>query len=118
MFTDSAYAIAIDKADAMEAVIKKCAGCTVLSIEDTPLADVANRMPQLTTSLLQRFGDKWTYSLAINDLYYDFMGPSLSAAGKAGDGAPQQHLGRRRQRNRPTSASAPASTRRPPCPSR
>ncbi len=46
-------------------------------------------MPQLTTSLLQKFGDKWTHSLAINDLYFDFMGPSLAAAGKNGDGAPK-----------------------------
>ena len=52
------------------------------------MTEASSRMPQLTTSLLQRYGDKWTYSLAINDLYYDFMGPSLASAGKAGDGAP------------------------------
>ena len=93
IFTDSAYAIAIKKSDAMAAAIKKCAGCEVLSVEDTPLADVANRMPQLTTSLIQRYGDKWTYSLGINDLYYDFMGPSLGAAGKAPEGPPQNISG-------------------------
>lgn len=89
IFTDSQYAIALYKAKAMEAVIKKCGGCTVLSFEDSPLSETSTRMPQLTTSLLQRFGDKWTYSLAINDLYYDFMGPSLAAAGKKGDGSPK-----------------------------
>lgn len=88
VFADSAYAIAIAKGRAMEAVIKKCSGCEVVSFQDTPLADTANRVPQLTTSLLAKFGDKWTYSLAINDLYYDFMAPSLTAAGKTGDGAP------------------------------
>ncbi len=93
IFTDSAYAIAIKKSDGMAATIKKCAGCEVLSVEDTPLADVANRMPQLTTSLIQRYGDKWTYSLGINDLYYDFMGPSLSAAGMAPEGPPQNISG-------------------------
>ena len=46
-------------------------------------------MPQLTTTLLQKYGDKWTHALAINDLYFDFMGPSLAAAGKKGDGAPK-----------------------------
>ena len=45
-------------------------------------------MPQLTTSLLQKYGDAWTHSLAINDLYFDFMGPSLAAAGKGGTDAP------------------------------
>jgi len=38
---------------------------------------------------LQKYGDKWTHSLAINDLYFDFMGPSLAAAGKKGDAAPK-----------------------------
>lgn len=89
IFTDSQYAIALYKARAMEAVIKKCGGCTVLSFEDSPIAESSTRMPQLTTSLLQRFGDKWTHSLAINDLYFDFMGPSLTAAGKKGDGNPK-----------------------------
>ena len=89
IFTDSQYAIAVYKARAMEAVIKKCGGCTVLSFEDSPISESSTRMPQLTTALLQRFGDKWTHSLAINDLYFDFMGPSLSAAGKKGDGSPK-----------------------------
>jgi ribose transport system substrate-binding protein len=89
IFTDSQYAIALYKARAMEAVIKKCGGCTVLSFEDSPISESSTRMPQLTTSLLQRFGDKWTHSLAINDLYFDFMGSSLTAAGKKGDGNPK-----------------------------
>lgn len=43
----------------------------------------------LTTSLLQNYGDKWTHSLAINDLYFDFMGPALAAAGIDGKGTPK-----------------------------
>jgi ribose transport system substrate-binding protein len=83
VFTDSAYAVAIAKSNAMAEVIKKCTGCTLLGIEDTPLADTSNRMPQLTTSLIQRHGAKWTHSLGINDLYFDFMGPTLQTAGGA-----------------------------------
>jgi ribose transport system substrate-binding protein len=88
IFTDSAYAIAIAKSNAMADVIKACKTCTLLSVEDTPLADAANRMPQLTTSLLQRFGSKWTYGLSINDLTFDFAAPALQSAGIPGDGAP------------------------------
>lgn len=88
IFTDGQYSIAVAKAKRMEEVIKEMGG-TVLSYEDTPIADTSNRMPQLTTSLLQRFGAKWTHSLAINDIYYDFMGPSLAAAGIDGEGAPK-----------------------------
>lgn len=89
IFADSTYAIAIAKGRAMEAEIKKCAGCKVVAFEDTPLADVSTRIPQLTTTLLQQNGARWGYSLAINDLYYDFMPPALEAAGIAGDGNPQ-----------------------------
>ena len=89
IFTDSQYSIAVYKARAMEAVIKKCGGCTVLSFEDSPIADSASRMPGLTTSLLQRFGAKWTHSLAINDLYFDFWGSALKSAGKKGDDLPR-----------------------------
>jgi ribose transport system substrate-binding protein len=88
VFADSTYAIAIAKGRAMEAVIKQCSDCSVLAFEDTPLADTANRIPQLTTTLLGQFGPKWTYSLGINDLYFDFMAPSLTSAGLKGDGAP------------------------------
>ena len=88
IFGDSNYEMAIGKARMMEADIKKCAGCTVLSLEDSPMTEASTRMPQLTTSLLQRYGAKWTYSLAVNDLYYDFMAASLGAAGLQGTDAP------------------------------
>lgn len=81
IFTDSAFSVAIAKSDAMAEVIRQCGGCTLLSVEDTPLADTSNRMPQLTTSLLQRNQGQWTHSLGINDLYFDFIGPALTASG-------------------------------------
>ena len=88
VFADSAYAMAILKGHVMADTVAKVPGCSVLAFEDTPLADTSTRMGQLTTSLLQRFGTKWTYTLAINDLYYDFMGPPLISAGREGDGPP------------------------------
>ncbi|MEL0636994.1 substrate-binding domain-containing protein [Marinomonas sp. TI.3.20] len=81
IFTDSAYSVAIAKSDAMAKVIKECKGCTLISVEDTPLSDTSTRMPQLTTSLLQRYYGKWTYSLGINDLYFDYIGSSLISSG-------------------------------------
>jgi len=87
IFTDSTYEIAIAKAKKMKETIEALGG-TVLEWVDTPIAETSTRMPQLTTSLLQKYGASWTHSLAINDLYYDFMGPSLAAAGIEGTGAP------------------------------
>ncbi|HEX2528655.1 MAG TPA: substrate-binding domain-containing protein [Geminicoccus sp.] len=89
IFTDSVYEIAIAKSDAMADIIKACSTCKLLEVVDTPLADASSRMPPLTTALLQRYGDQWTYGLSINDLTFDFMAPSLAAAGIAGDGHPR-----------------------------
>ncbi|WP_136660749.1 substrate-binding domain-containing protein [Nitratireductor sp. XY-223] len=88
IFTDSTYAIAIAKADRIKETIEALGG-TVLEYVDTPIADTSNRMPTLTTALLQRYGDDWTHSLAINDIYFDFMGPALAAAGVKGDANPK-----------------------------
>ena len=88
IFTDSLYQIALDKANTMKATIDKCTGCKVVEFIDTPLADTSSRMPQMTFSLLQKYKDDFEYSLAINDLYFDFMGASLKTAGKGGTGAP------------------------------
>lgn len=87
IFTDSTYQIAIDKADRIKETIE-AGGGKVLEYVDTPIADTSSRMGPLTTSLLQKYGSSWTHALAINDLYFDFMGPALAAAGIDGKGAP------------------------------
>jgi len=81
LFTDSIYAIATAKTNAEKAAVAGCSGCKVLSVEDTPIGDLGNRMGQLTTSLLSKYGKAWTYSIAVNDLYFDFSAPSLTSAG-------------------------------------
>ena len=88
IFTDSLYQIALDKANVMKGVIEKCKECKVLEFIDTPISDTSNRMPTMTFSLLQKYGDKFDYALAINDLYFDFMAASLKTANKGGTGAP------------------------------
>ncbi|NEX46496.1 substrate-binding domain-containing protein [Pseudotabrizicola algicola] len=88
IFTDSTYTIAILKAAKLKEIIE-AGGGTVLQWVDTPIAETSARMGPLTTTLLQQHGAAWTHSLAINDLYFDFMGPSLAAAGIDGRGAPK-----------------------------
>jgi len=89
IFTDSVYQVAIAKSDAMAEVIKSCDTCTLLEVIDTPLSDTAMRMPSLTSNLLNKYGDKWTHALSINDLTFDFMAPTLASAGIPGDGHPR-----------------------------
>jgi ribose transport system substrate-binding protein len=86
LFTDSVYAIAIKKSDAMRDELKKCGGCTVLETQDTPLADTAARMQPLTSNLISKHGAKWTYGLGINDLYFDYSLAAARSAGKAASG--------------------------------
>ena len=88
VFTDSTYEIAVKKARAMESLIAECGDSKVLEFVDTPLAEASSRMPPMTTALLQRHGAAWTHALSINDLTFDFMAPSLAAAGIDGAGPP------------------------------
>jgi len=90
-FKDSITTISTAKTNASEEVIKGCTGCKVLQTEDTPMGDLANRMPSLATSLLTKYGKQWTYAIAVNDLYFDFSAPSLQAAGvDPANGYPRQ----------------------------
>lgn len=82
ILTDGLYSIAVRKADVMKSYIEKCAGCSVLSYADTPLANTSARIPQLTYSMVQKYGDKYNYTLAINDLYFDYMAPALKSLGR------------------------------------
>ncbi|TMB85538.1 MAG: substrate-binding domain-containing protein [Chloroflexi bacterium] len=89
IFWQSGDAIGIKKAETMRSVIQACSGCTVLDYVNTPLAETSTRMPGETSSLLQRFGNKWTIGLGINDLYFDFASPALQSAGVPTSGPPQ-----------------------------
>ena len=81
IFTDSAFTIALAKSNTMAKLIKQCKSCQLLEIRIQSLGSATRNMPQVTASLLQKYGTKWTYSLAINDLYFDGMVPALTAAG-------------------------------------
>jgi ribose transport system substrate-binding protein len=117
IFTDSAFQVAVAKANIMANVINGCSGNRVLAIEDTPIADTSNRMGQLTTALLERYGSKWNYSLAINDIYFDFMSPTLTAAGikdnqpptaiAAGDGSESAYQRVRMQHHQAVTVAEP-----------
>ncbi len=96
IFTDSRFEIARFKAELMAKTLRECAGCEVLSMEDVAISEAEQRMPEKTRELLERFGSRWQYSLAINDIYFDFAAPWLALASQAvqiqnvsaGDGSP------------------------------
>ncbi len=98
IFTDSNFAIAMTKAKEMEGVVRACKECTLLDVLDVPISRSAKLMPEVTQALLKQYGARWTVSLAINDIYFDYMSPELSRAGQevrlysAGDGSPSAFL--------------------------
>jgi ribose transport system substrate-binding protein len=101
IFTDTDFRIAQDKAQAMAAIVRACSGCTLLEVRDVAISRSRELMPVTTRALLARYGRRWTCSLAINDIYFDYAAPVLTQAGipnaamimlSAGDGSESAFL--------------------------
>jgi ribose transport system substrate-binding protein len=98
IFTDSNFEIATAKANEMAKIIKQCKSCTLLEMRDVPISQSASLIPEVTRELLARYGKRWTHALAINDIFFDYMTPELTQAGRdihlfsAGDGSPAAFL--------------------------
>ena len=86
ILTDSKYSIAMTKAKAMEDVIRACQGCSMLEVRDVAISESSEKMPAVTRELLQRYGKRWTHTLAINDIYFDYSIASLTGAAIPSDG--------------------------------
>ncbi len=80
IFTDSRFGIAMAKANVMTNIIRACLGCSVLEICDVSISESAEQMPAITHQLLTQYGKRWTYALAINDIYFDYAIPALILA--------------------------------------
>jgi len=83
IFTDSNFQVARDKANEMAAVIRSCSGCTLLEVRDLAISRCEALMPGTTQALLAQYGKRWTYALAINDIYFDYAIAVLTQAGDA-----------------------------------
>lgn len=101
IFTDSNFQVAQDKADEMAAVVRECEGCALLGVRDIAISRSEALMPEATRALLARYGKRWTYTLTINDIYFDYAVPVLTEAGvpnarmamlSAGDGSESAFL--------------------------
>ncbi|MBC3760779.1 substrate-binding domain-containing protein [Quadrisphaera oryzae] len=88
VFTDDSIPFAAGKAQMIEQELGTCSSVKVLNKSNIPIPDAGTRTPQEFSSLASRLGDSWTYSVAINDLYFDNAATPLRAAGKQGNGAP------------------------------
>lgn len=97
LFNDAQFTVANAKTEAMQKTLQTCAGysgCKVLSVENVAISNAATAIPALVPRLLARHGAAWTYSLAINDVYFDEINYPLLQAKRidiqnvsAGDGS-------------------------------
>jgi ribose transport system substrate-binding protein len=74
------FAIAETKSQAVVQRLKQCSGCTLLEYSNSPIAEVAQRQPQLVTSWVQKYGTP-LYITAVADYTLDFQVPALRDAG-------------------------------------
>ncbi|UUU21100.1 substrate-binding domain-containing protein [Streptomyces sp. DSM 40750] len=88
LFTDASIPFAKRKSDLIRKELATCSDVELLSQEDIPIPEANSRTLEAVSSLQSRFGDKWTHSAAINDLYFGHAAPALRAGGRQGAGAP------------------------------
>jgi ribose transport system substrate-binding protein len=85
---DSEFAIAVQKADAMKAVLRRCRSCRLLTSIDSPIATAQVKIPALIVDLVQRYGSRLDYMLAINGNYFAGTRAALFDLGRTGTGPP------------------------------
>ncbi|MCX4759933.1 substrate-binding domain-containing protein [Streptomyces sp. NBC_01275] len=88
LITDASIPFARNKSDLIKEELATCPGVRLLASENIPIADASSRTPREISSLLSRFGGRWTHSVAINDLYFADAAPAFRAAGEKGSGPP------------------------------
>ncbi|WP_374777711.1 substrate-binding domain-containing protein [Streptomyces sp. NBC_01310] len=88
LFTDDSIPFAKNKSELIQRELATCTGVKLLASANIPIPDASSRTPQAVSSLLSRFRNEWTYSVAINDLYFADAAPALRAAGAPGSGPP------------------------------
>lgn len=88
VFTDDSIPFAKNKSELIKRELAACSDVRLLTSVNIPIPDASSRTPQAVSSLLSRFQNSWTYSVAINDLYFADAAPAFRAAGKPGSGPP------------------------------
>ncbi|MET7654933.1 MULTISPECIES: substrate-binding domain-containing protein [unclassified Streptomyces] len=88
LITDSSIPFARNKSQLIRKELATCRGVKLLAYENIPIPDASSRTPREISSLLARFQNSWTHSVAINDLYFADAAPAFRAAGQKGSGPP------------------------------
>ncbi len=94
IFTDSRFEVANAKTRMMQELISGCKKCKLLAVEDLAISEAREKVPGAVERLNEKFGRRWTHTLAINDVYFDNIHFPLLKLGRkdivnvsAGDGS-------------------------------
>jgi ribose transport system substrate-binding protein len=88
ILTDPEYAIETYKAGVMTSMLKQCRHCSVLQVVDAPIADAEVNIPATVDGLLETYGKRLTYLLAVNGAYITGARVALFGAGVQGNQSP------------------------------
>ncbi|WP_425581603.1 substrate-binding domain-containing protein [Streptomyces stramineus] len=88
LFTDASIPFARKKSELIKEELATCPGVRLLAEENIPITDTSSRTPQVVSALISRFANRWTHSVAINDVYFADAAPALRAARRKGAAAP------------------------------
>ncbi|GKQ40560.1 substrate-binding domain-containing protein [Streptomyces sp. A012304] len=88
ILTDASIPFARNKSELIREELATCSGVRLLAYENIPIPDASSRTPREVSALLSRYRDRWTHSVAINDLYFADAAPAFRAAGEKGAGPP------------------------------
>jgi ribose transport system substrate-binding protein len=88
IFTDSEHANEKYTAASMTSTLKQCRGCSVLQVIDAPIAEAQINAPAVVTSILETYGKRFTYLLAVNGAFITGARVAFFGAGVQGDQPP------------------------------
>ena len=86
ILNDDQFSVANTKTRAMKARIEACApglSCQVLAVENLKISEAEHTIPTRVAQWARHYGADWTYTLAINDIYFDNINYPLRDAGRA-----------------------------------
>lgn len=100
IITDSSSQFALDKANNMRSALQE-RGCEPLEFLDIGMGEAELLMTDMVQTMWDKYGERWNYTIAINDLYFDFIEDGFKAAGipeelypasvSGGDGSPSAY---------------------------
>lgn len=88
IFYDPEFQISVEKADVMQAAVRRCRGCRVLTMDRVPISRAQALMPAIIARMVRRYGKRLTDLLAINGNYFVGSAAGLFALGIAGNAPP------------------------------